>query len=194
MNERRRWKVLGSEYAIETPHLRLRRDRIELPSGLRIDDYFVRESRGFAVVFAVCEDERVVMVRQYKHGIGGDVLELPAGAIDADESPLDCARRELAEETGFVAPRSDFEPLRVMVTDPTNSDGRAHLYLARGVRRLVEPNPDPTEEIAVEFASLADLRTWVADGTIEVAVHVAAVYIALERLGHLAVPNAGCGR
>jgi hypothetical protein len=76
------WRVVESEIVIETTHLRLRRDEIELPGGKRIGPYYVRESRGFAVVFAITEDDRVVLVRQYKHGINASVLELPAGAID----------------------------------------------------------------------------------------------------------------
>src|SRR5271165_6107479 len=98
------WQVVASEIAIETPHLRLRRDAIVLPGGQRIENYYVRESRGFSVIFAQDAAERVVLVRQYKHGIGREVLELPAGAIDPGETPIDCARRELEEETGYRAP------------------------------------------------------------------------------------------
>ena len=179
------WTVLHSEIVIETPYLRLRRDRIELPGGAQIDDYFVRESRGFAVIFPITADGRVVLVRQYKHGIGARVLELPAGALDPGESAAACALRELAEETGFVTAAHQLEFVRTFVTDPTNSDSRFHLFIARDVRRELEPDPDPTEDIAVEFAALDELRRFVADGTIEVGSHVAAIYVVLERLGRL---------
>jgi ADP-ribose pyrophosphatase len=181
----RKWKVLRSEYVVDTRYLRLRRDRIQLPSGTEIDDYFVRESRGFAVVFALTPDERVVLVRQYKHGVGEGVLELPAGAIDEDETPLSCAQRELAEETGFVAGPAGLEHLKTFITDPTNSDSRFHLFLARDARRLAEQHPDPTEEIAIEFATLDELRLFVRDGTIDVSSHVAAIYFILDHLGRL---------
>jgi ADP-ribose pyrophosphatase len=182
---RRGWKILRSEYVVETPYLRLRRDRIELPSGAQIDDYFVRESRGFAVVFALTPGEHVILVRQYKHGIGEGVLELPAGAIDEGESPLECAVRELAEETGFVAGPPGLEHITTFITDPTNSDSRFHLFLASNARRLAEQDLDPTEDIAVEFATLAQARRYVRDGTIEVSSHVAALYFMLDRLGRL---------
>jgi len=182
---RRGWKVLRSDYVIETPYLRLRRDHVELPSGQRIEDYFVRESRGFAVVFALTPDERVVLVRQYKHGIAAGVLELPAGALDEGESPERCARRELAEETGYVGDAPEAEYVRSFVTDPTNSDSRLHLFLVRNARRLVEQDLDVTEDIAVEFATLDELRDHVRNGTIEVSSHVACIYVMLERMARL---------
>jgi ADP-ribose pyrophosphatase len=180
-----RWKVLRSDYVIETPHLRLRSDHIELPGGQQISDYFVRESRGFAVIFALTPDERVVLVRQYKHGIGERVLELPAGAIDEGETPAHCAQRELTEETGFVGDPPEPEYVRSFVTDPTNADTRLHLFFARNARRIAEQRLDMTEDIAVEFGTLDDLRRWVHDGTIEVSPHVACVYVMLDRLGRL---------
>jgi len=71
------WRVTASRYVVDTRHLRLREDTIELPDGTIVEGYFVRESRGFVVIFALTPDNRVVLVRQYKHGIGRVVLELP---------------------------------------------------------------------------------------------------------------------
>ncbi len=179
------WRVLASQIVIETPHLRLRRDAIELPGGRRIDDYYVRESRGFAVVFALTPDEGVVLVRQYKHGIGETVLELPAGGIDPGESPQACARRELAEETGYAGDPSEPEELASFIVDPTSASSRFHLFLARNARRVQAQSLDLTEEIAVELVPLAALLGLVRDGSIAVAPQVAAIYVVLDRLGRL---------
>jgi ADP-ribose pyrophosphatase len=175
------WRTLHSDYVIATPFLRLRRDRIELPDGTIIEDYYVRESRGFTIVFAMTSDDRVVLVHQYKHGIGEYVLELPAGAIDPDEDPLTCAARELAEETGYVSDRP-LELVRTFITDPTNSDGRFHLYLARDCEVRVAQAFDATEDIRVELVTLPELRAMVRDGRINVNSHVASVYTVLEFL------------
>jgi ADP-ribose pyrophosphatase len=180
----RAWHIVASKIVIETPHLRLRRDEIELPSGKRIGDYYVRESRGFTIVFALTPDERVVLVRQYKHGVGQHVLELPAGAIDAGESPETCAARELAEETGYVAPAA-LEHVGSFIFDPTSSTTRYHLYLARDARPLVPTSFDETEDIDVELATLGDLRRYVRDGTIDVGIHIASIYSVLDRLERL---------
>jgi 8-oxo-dGTP pyrophosphatase MutT (NUDIX family) len=183
MSERelRPWRILSSDYRVESPFLRLRVDRVELPNGKVVEDYFVRESRGFCVVFALTADQRVVLVRQYKHGIGEIVLELPAGAIDPGETPAACAARELLEETGYG--EGDFEPVRTFFSDPTNSDSRFHLFIARGARLIAEPDLDETEEIEVLLAPIEDVRAMALDGRISTGSQVAAVLVALAALG-----------
>jgi 8-oxo-dGTP pyrophosphatase MutT (NUDIX family) len=181
MSERLRpWRILSSEYRITSPFLRLRADRVELPNGLIVEDYFVRESRGFCVVFALTEDDRVVLVRQYKHGIGQIVLELPAGAMDSGETPAACAERELREETGYGA--GSLEHVRDFLTDPTNSNSRFHLFVARGVRLVAEPDPDDTEEIEVVLASRDEVRAMALDGRINAGSQVAATLVALAAI------------
>jgi ADP-ribose pyrophosphatase len=182
---KRAWRIVESRVVIETPHLRLRRDEIELPNGIRIGDYYVRESRGFTIVFAVTPDERVVLVRQYKHGIAEAILELPAGALDFDETPEACARRELGEETGYVAGTPSLEHMGTFIYDPTSSTTRYHLYLARDARPLLATSFDETEDIEIQLATFDELRRYVRDGTIEVGVHVASIYYVLDRLGRL---------
>lgn len=177
---KRPWRVTASRYVVDTRHLRLREDTIELPDGTVVEGYFVRESRGFVVIFALTPDNRVVLVRQYKHGIGRIVLELPAGAIDPGETPLETARRELSEETGYEAPT--MELVRSFVTDPTNADTVAHVFLAKGARQTGRQELDVTESIEVELATLADVRRFVRDGTIDVMPQAAAIYTVLDRL------------
>lgn len=179
------WKVIDSNVVIESPHFRLRCDRIELPDGTHIGDYYVRESRGFAVVFAVTPESRVVLVRQYKHGISQSVLELPAGGIDPGETAVACAARELAEETGYVSEPGDLELLRSFILDPTSSTTRFHLYIARNARPLATQKFDALEDIAVELVTFEELRRLVRDGAIDVGSQAAAVYYALDVLGHL---------
>lgn len=174
------WRILSSSYVIDTRFLRLRKDTIELADGTVIPDYYVRESRGFIIVFALTHDGRVVLVRQYKHGIGHSLLELPAGAIDPGEEPRACAIRELAEETGYTA--ESMELLRSFVTDPTNSNSIAHLFLARGARKTGEQDLDVTEKIDVSLATIDELRELVREGEIDSLPHVAAVYFVLDRI------------
>lgn len=178
--ERSPWRVTASSYVVDTHFLRLRKDRIELPDGTVIDDYYVRESRGFVVIFALTDDGRVVLVRQYKHGIGQVLLELPAGAIDPGEAPLQTAMRELEEETGYTAPAMEF--VRSFVVDPTNSDSVAHLFLARDARKTAEQNLDVTENIEVHLAGIEELRKFVRDGTIDSVAHVASICLMLDLL------------
>ena len=183
------WRVVDSAIVIESPYFKLRCDQIELPDGTRVGDYYVRESRGFSVVFAVTPDERVVLVRQYKHGIGDVVLELPAGGIDEGEDPKTCAIRELAEETAYESAPENLELLRSFILEPTSSTSRYHLYLARDVRPTAKQKFDPLEDIQVELATFSQLRQYVRDGTIDVGSQAAAIYFALDVLGKLSSPG-----
>lgn len=179
----RPWRILSSDYRIQTKFLRLRADRVELPSGVVVENYFIRESRGFCVVVALTPDENVLLVRQYKHGAGEIVVELPAGMIDADETPAACAARELTEETGFTGAAPEF--VRTFFVDPTNATGRFHLFIVRNAVRTCEPKFDVTEEIEVELAPLGELRAMALDGRIAGGSQVAAALVALAHLGRL---------
>jgi len=176
----RHWTIRSSVYRIDEPFLRLRSDTVELPDGGVIESYFVRESRGFAVVAALTPERRIVLVRQYKHGIREVVIELPAGMIDPGETPEACAMRELAEETGYVGDPPVL--LRTLITDPTGSDGRFHVYLIENATPKFAQSLDTTESIVVETATIADFATMVRDGRIASGSQVAAGYIALDHI------------
>lgn len=181
----RPWKVVESQYVIETKYLRLRKDSVVLPDGQRIDDYYVRESPGFSVIFATTPDSRVLLVRQYKHGIRKAILELPAGAIDPGESAMACARRELEEETGYVGTPAEPEHAATFITDPTNSNSRFFLFHVRNVTARGLQALEPTEQITVELATFEELRRYIRDGTIDCSPHVTSIYFMLDRLGRL---------
>lgn len=176
----RHWTVRSSTYRVDEPFLRVRSDTVELPDGTIIEQYYVRESRGFAVVGAITPERDIVLVRQYKHGISKVVVELPAGMIDPDETPDACAVRELAEETGYAG-----EPprlLRSMYMDPTSSNGTFHVFLIENAVRRFEQSLDETESIEVETVPLSELRAAIADGRINSGSQVAAAYVILDHI------------
>ena len=177
----RRWTIRSSTYRVDEPFLRVRSDTVELPNGTLIDSYFVRESRGFAIVAALTPERRVVLVRQYKHGIAQIVLELPAGMIDADETPEDCAVRELAEETGYAGDPPQL--LRSLFADPSGSNAVFHVFLIENATPAFAQSLDTTEAIEVETATLAELQAAVRDGRIGSGSQVAAAYILLDHAG-----------
>lgn len=174
------WQVAASSYVLESPYLRIRRDRIVLPDGTVIEDYYVRESRGYVIVFALTAEGDVVLVRQYKHGAGKVLLELVAGAIDDGEEPQQTAVRELAEETGYAS--ESVEHVASFVTDPTNANTVAHLFFARDAYQSGEQHLDPTENITVHLARPQELRSKIRSGEIDSLPHVGAIYFMLEHL------------
>lgn len=178
----RPWTIRSSTYRVDEKFLRLRSDTVELPDGTVVENYYVRESRGFAIMVAVTPAREIVLVRQYKHGAGEIMLELPAGTIDPGEEPASCAIRELAEETGYAGEPPEL--LHKLFADPTNSTGRFYLYLIENATKQFEQSLDVTEDITVETATIDDFHRMLRDGSIGAGNQIAAGYIALDRLSH----------
>lgn len=178
--EKPRWRRLASERVVDTSHFRLRKDRIELPDGRVIDDYFVRESGGFAMIFALTPDRRVVLVRQYRYANDSFALELPAGAREADESFLACAQREFLEETGFEA--QAWREIARFSAEPVRATSWCAVFLAENAAKIREPYLDLGEELCVELATLDEFREMLRDGHIESGSCIAAGYLALDTL------------
>lgn len=177
------WRLRASRYVVDSPYMRLRADEIELPNGTVVAEYYVRESRGYAVIVALTPDERVVLVRQYRYGSDAIHLELPAGLLAEDEDPGECAIRELAEETGYAVERA--EAIGAFYHEPVRSNARAYVYIGTGAHVAGTPKPDPTEHLQAELVSLAAFRVMLSDGRIDAGGSVAAGYLALERLKRL---------
>jgi ADP-ribose pyrophosphatase len=113
----------------------------------------VRHPPAVAIV-AVDRREQVVLVRQERPAVGGTVLEIPAGVLEAGERPVRAARRELKEETGLH--RGEWAELAAIVTSPGFTDERIHLYVATGLEEG-EPSPDAGEDLDVVRVKVADL-------------------------------------
>ena len=129
------WTTLDSRLLIEDRWIRLRADRIRTATGAEIAPWYVLDYPDWAVAVAITPDDRLVMVRQWRHAARAWSLELPGGVVDAtDASPLDAARRELLEETGYGAAewRHLFGNHATLHPDPTGA--LARLAPIRGSR------------------------------------------------------------
>ncbi len=176
------WKVLSSTTLLERRWLTIREERIELPHGGQIDEFHVIEAPDWTAVLALTEDEDVVMVEQYRHGAGRTSCELPAGVIDPGESALEAARRELAEETGYVA--KHWTPISVVFTEPSRHTNRAHFFFASGATRSMNTKFDPSENIRLRLMKTAELFRALDAGEVVHGLHVGAILKAV-RLGFL---------
>ena len=180
------WQVLSTTQVLDTPHLRVRSERIKLPSGIVLPDYYIIENRGWVGIVPITEDGRFLINRQYKHGIGEYVLEFPAGGIDeGEDDPLVAAKRELMEESGYSAEPDKIELLTEMIANPTGAVTRIWWYLARDVRKTGEQKLDPAEEIENSLVTPSELLGLIHAGKFLVQGQVAAAYIAMEKLGLL---------
>src|SRR5512136_1888974 len=162
--------VLASERVYEGRILNLRVDQIRTPHGVEALREIV-ENGGAVAVVAVDDQQRVVLVKQYRHAIRAIVTEVPAGKLDGDEDPLEGARRELREETGFRAGR--WKSLGSIYPSPAWSTESIYLYLATDLI------PGPTameadETIELVMLPLAEAIDLVRSGAVTDAKTVAA--------------------
>jgi ADP-ribose pyrophosphatase len=172
------FELLESEIVYPGRAFTVRRDALRLPDGreTRLD---IVEHVGSVVILPVDADGNLLLVRQYRHAAGLDLLELPAGTLDEGESPEACARREVREETGMAA--GNLEELGGFYLAPGYSTEYMHVYLATDL------HPDPLEADADEFLTverlpLAKALASAARSEILDAKSLAAFFMAQSRL------------
>jgi ADP-ribose pyrophosphatase len=142
--------------------LQVHRDVVSLEGGNEEIREVLRHP-GASVVAPYLGDGRFALVRQYRHAIGRETLEFPAGRLDPGEAPLDCARRELAEETGYRT--GQLRHLFSTHPAPGYTDELLHVFLAQDL--IAGPNhPDGDEQILVEERTLDQLLTQFLEGKI----------------------------
>ena len=180
------WKILDETTVIKDSWIDMRASTCQLPGGMVIAPFYVNHLPDFAVVVAVTPEHRVIMVRQYRHGVEKVLLELPAGCIEAGEDPKDGAARELLEETGYKAGSLEF--LFKIAPNASNCTSYAQCYLARNVFPAAAQNLDETEALEVVELEGEEVKRLLREGGVEQAVHVAALYRAAE-LGYRRAPD-----
>lgn len=165
-------KTVDSELAYKGRFLRVQRDTVICPDGKQRQREFIVHP-GAALAVPVLDDGRLVMVRQYRHSLRSVFLEFPAGKLDAGEASLDCARRELVEETGFEA--SSWKFLGKIHPCIGYSNEFIDLYFAKGLKN-VGARPDPGEELEIVLYSPDELRALIARGEVTDVKTLSAFY------------------
>jgi len=151
------WPVVSRERVVAGKVVNVRRDTVRMPDGQEVGREVI-EHPGAVGVVAMDDAERVLMIRQYRHPVGRQLWEIPAGLRDVDgESPLATARRELLEEAGYLA--ADWQVLADFFTSPGITSERLRVYLARGLVRVPDAEreyvPDHEEaHLTIEWAPL----------------------------------------
>jgi len=158
--------------------LKLDIERVELPNGT-VAELEIAHHPGGAVVVALDADERVCLLRQFRHAAGGWITELPAGKIDHHEPPLVCAKRELAEEAGVKARR--WESLGRLFSSPGVLTEVIHVYLARGLTHC-DARAEAHEVFETRWVPFAEAASLAADGRLQDAKTIIALTWARTRL------------
>lgn len=159
--------------------IRLAIETVRLPNGAVAELEIVHHPGGAAVV-AVDAEQRVCLLRQYRHAAGGWVWELPAGKLDNQEEPLRCAQRELQEEAGRQA--RDWQALGRIVSSPGVFTEVIYLYLARGLE-IVPGDAHAHEVFEVHWLPWAEAWRRAQTGEIDDAKTLAGLFRAAAVLG-----------
>ena len=164
---------IESESVFDGALLKVRKDRVRLPNGKEsLREYIVHP--GAVVVLAFLDNGKLLFERQFRYPLRRVFLELPAGKIDPGEAILDTARRELLEETGYVA--NEWEYIGVMHPCIGYSDERIEIFAARGLHLAGEKQLDHNEFLEVVELTPADAKAAVWDGRITDAKTITALF------------------
>jgi ADP-ribose pyrophosphatase len=168
------WPLVRSQLGPSYRVFSIRTDTARSPRTGREHDFYILESGDWVNVIPLTPDGQVVMVRQYRHGIREVTLEVPGGLVGADDTPLEAARRELLEETGYEA--GEIKLIGVAHPQPAVLNNRHFTFLATNVRKTAAPHLDEGEDIEVLLVPLSEVPHKIAEGEINNAMVILAFY------------------
>lgn len=174
------WKTLKRTTILKDEWIDLEASECQLPNGKVIAPFYVNRSRDFVVIVAITKEKELLVERQYRHGVEKVLLEIPAGGVEPGEDAETAAHRELMEETGYRAHRMDL--LFKVAPNASSNSNYAWCYLARDIEPLGCQNLDDTEALEIDVLPLLHMKEMLRAGMFEQAVHVAALYRALDLL------------
>ena len=181
---RQPWEIVEEDDIFSArPWVHVVRQHVRLPNGVEIPDFYMVESPVYTTIFAVTDEQQVVLVELYRHGVGDVVIELPAGNIEGDineDSALAAAKRELKEETGYSA--REWRYLGRYYIDSNRGMGATYAYLATGASQTTKPSPETTEIMRQRLISLEEIRKLWLDGKFSNIANAAVIGLALANL------------
>lgn len=158
------WEIIDSTYPFVCNWLKVRKDHVRMPSGLEIPDFYVEELPDWVNIIAITKDGKYILEEQYRHGIQQVCFELPAGVIEKGEMPIDAAKRELAEETGYSG--GEWMSFGLYAPNCSGSNNFCYSFIAVGVEKTSEPQIEPTEDIKIHLVSKEKLKSYLHNNKI----------------------------
>ena len=171
------WKSLDRTLAFSAqPWVEVYKERVLLPQGEELDDFYRVVFAPSVLIVPVTSAGELVLVKAYRHGLGAMTLSAPAGMIEPDESPLDAAKRELLEETGYGG--SVWTELAHFCSDVNREGSHVHIFLAQAVVRIARPLETPSEQLDVQLIATSEFLKRVFLGEVGSITTIAAVHLA----------------
>ena len=168
------WDIISSKVEGSFGIFSLRRNRARSNRTAREHDFIILESPPWVNVIPLTIDDKVVMIRQWRHGIDQDTLEIPGGVVEHGDTLLQAAHRELREETGYVA--REMIPLGFVHPNPAFLDNRCYTYLAKGVTLNGSQELDDKEDIEIVLVPISEVPDLLRNGVITHSLIAVAFY------------------
>jgi 8-oxo-dGTP pyrophosphatase MutT (NUDIX family) len=177
------WRTLSSREVLGDRWITVRADDCVTADGVEISPYYVLDYPDWVHVVALDPLDRVLLIRQYRHGAGIVSVELPAGGVEpSDADILAAGARELAEEAGYGGRLS---LVGVNSPNPANHSNRIHTVLARDIAPVGAPQKSPFEEIEPFFVDVDEAVRLATSGEMASAIQVASLLLGLRSVGLL---------
>ena len=182
------WRTTSSTHLVHDRWLKVRADNCVTAEAVEIAPYYVLEYPDWVAIIALDAEDHIYLVQQYRHGLGVVALELPGGAVDAnDASPVEAAVRELREETGLSSTEWDY--VGKLAPNPATHTNHSHIVIARNVELAGRAADDPTERIRLIRMPIRQAIELALEGKMIQVIHVAALTLALHKAGKWEVPT-----
>ncbi len=174
------WKLVKKEVLHSDHWNDVERTTFELPKGELVKDYIIINCRAVVMAFALTKGKKLILVREYKPGANKIVTQLPAGYIDDNETLEQAAVRELAEETGYAAPK--IEKIGKIFNANGKMTANVTCFIALDAKKEKEQHLDEHEEIEILTVSLEEAEKMVLNGTIDSADSAAFILMGIAKL------------
>ena len=158
------WKTINSETLVSDYHATVKKNKVQLPDGAVIEDFYTVTIPDAAMVAAITEDGEILLKKEFRYAIGEDVIECPAGMVEPGEEPMETARRELLEETGYTS--DNWTYLGPTLESTSKLTNTMHLFLATNAVSTSSQHLDPNEHVEVMKVSLEAAVEMVMGGII----------------------------
>lgn len=159
------WKTIEKEILFDDYHVTLAKNKVQLPNGSIIDDYYTVRIPDASIVAAITLEGNIILKKEFRYACGSEVIECPAGMFEKDENdPLLVAKRELYEETGYTS--DDWTYLGSTWESTSKLTNRMHLFMALDATKVSEQHLDANEVLDVISVPVKDAVSMVMEGEI----------------------------
>jgi len=171
----KKWPTLETRNILKAHVFRYFTVKRQSPESLKVGEFDIVQCSNWVNIIAITGDQKIVLVKQYRHGTDSFTMEIPGGAINHLEDDLIAAKRELEEETGYTS--DNWVALGKIDVNPAFMTNSCATYLAIDAQKTTEQNLDPFEEITVHLEELKSIHDLVARGEITHSLVIAAFYL-----------------